>query len=135
MTVLEIVALKVKHLDSTEITPDVIQLAVDEVAQKICNYCNIFTVPTELVYTHANMASELLSYEYAIQNPEATSTDNLEFASGDIESITEGDVSVKLKGGNNLTARTQALKSHSANLDAIVFNHQDDLNRFRRMVW
>lgn len=128
MTVYEIVRAKIKDEAITE--PD-IQLAAMEVEEVIKNYCNIDEVPEALKYTWANMATDLAKYNYQVNND---SDDVLaDIDASDVSNIKIGDTQIALQGGSSERARL--LKSHRPNLDQIVMNYKEQLNRFRRMVW
>jgi len=126
MTALEIVNLKIKNASITELDKE---LAINEIEQVIKNYCNIDKIPEELNYTWANMAVDLINYNYQLNNND----DIVKADSADVSSIKVGDTQIQLGGGNNSRAKT--LNSHIPNLDQIVLNYQSQLNKFRKMVW
>lgn len=126
MTVLEIVNLKIADATITE--PEK-ELAVGEVEQVIKNYCNIDEVPEALNYTWANMAVDLIKYNYESNN----SGGEVAADAADVSSIKVGDTQIQLGGGSN--SRAKVLNSHRPNLDQIVMNYKSQLNKFRRMVW
>ena len=51
----------------------------------------------------------------------------------DVSNLKIGDTQIALQGNNSERGKT--LKSHRPNLDQIVMNNKEQLNRFRRMVW
>lgn len=129
MTILEIVRNKVKN---DAITDTDLTIAIDEVQVSILNYCNIDEVPDSLVYTWANMAADLSKYQY-----ESTVTgDGVldEFDASDVSAIKIGDTNISLAGGSSTNSRNKVLKSHTPNLDDIVMNYREQLNKFRRMI-
>ena len=128
MTILEIVRHKVKNLAITEID---IQIALDEVEQAIKNYCNIDELPDALIYTHANMTVDLVKYNYESN----LTSDEIEnnYNAADVSSIKVGDTQIQLQG--NSGGRGNTLRSHRPNLDDIVMNNREQLNKFRRMVF
>ena len=132
MTVLEIVKLKLKD---TGISDEMCILAVDEVEQVIKNYCSIESVPEELKYTWANMAVDSAKYQFASTNNDTSKLDDISV--GDVSSIKVGDTNISFatNGNGATTERERALKSHNSNLDNIVMNYKEQLNKFRRMVW
>lgn len=128
MTILEIVQAKIKNEAITELD---IQLAIGEVEEVIKNYCSIDEVPDALKYTWANMAVDLVKYQY---ESSVSGGDVLDFVdASDVSNIKIGDTQIALQGGSSERSRT--LKSHQPNLDQIVMNNKEQLNRFRRMVW
>ena len=128
MTISEIVKAKIKDAAITELD---IQLAIDEVQMVIKNYCSIDEVPEGLKYTWANMAADLVLYQYASNNSSDDVLGDIDV--GDISNLKIGDTQIALQGNNS--ERGKILKSHRPNLDQIVMNNKEQLNRFRRMVW
>lgn len=129
MTVLEIISSKVANDAITELNKEV---AIEEVEQVIKNYCSIEEVPEALKYTWANMAVDLINYNYAV-NAGKSGDDLLEVDPSDVSSIKVGDTQIQLGGGSGERAKT--LNSHSTSLDHVVMNYSNQLNKFRRMVW
>jgi hypothetical protein len=128
MTVLEIVRAKIKDEAITELD---IQLAINEVEEVIKNYCNIDTIPEALKFTWANMSVDLVRY----QHESNISADDVlaGIDASDVSNLKIGDTQIALQGNNS--ERSKTLKSHRPNLDQIVMNNKQQLNRFRRMVW
>ena len=128
MTVNEIVRTKIKNEAITELD---IQLAVNEVEEVIKNYCNIDTIPDALKFTWANMSVDLVRYQY---ESNISADDVLAgIDASDVSNLKIGDTQIALQGNNSERGKT--LKSHRPNLDQIVMNNKQQLNRFRRMVW
>lgn len=128
MTVNEIVRTKIKNEAITELD---IQLAVNEVEEVIKNYCNIDTIPDALKFTWANMSVDLVRYQYESNNSSENVLNDID--ASDVSNIKIGDTQIALQGNNSERGKT--LKSHRPNLDQIVMNNKQQLNRFRRMVW
>jgi hypothetical protein len=128
MTVNEIVRAKIKNEAITELD---IQLAVSEVEEVIKNYCSIDTIPEALKFTWANMSVDLVRYQY---ESNISADDVLAgIDASDVSNLKIGDTQIALQGNNS--ERSKTLKSHRPNLDQIVMNNKQQLNRFRRMVW
>lgn len=128
MTVNEIVRAKIKNEAITELD---IQLAINEVEEVIKNYCNIDTIPDALKFTWANMSVDLVRYQY---ESNISADDVLAgIDASDVSNLKIGDTQIALQGNNS--ERSKILKSHRPNLDQIVMNNKQQLNRFRRMVW
>jgi hypothetical protein len=128
MTILEIVQAKIKNEAITELD---IQLAINEVEEVIKNYCNIDTIPEALKFTWANMSVDLVRYQY---ESNISADDVLAgIDASDVSNLKIGDTQIALQGNNS--ERSKTLKSHRPNLDQIVMNNKEQLNRFRRMVW
>jgi hypothetical protein len=128
MTVNEIVRAKIKDEAITELD---IQLAIDEVEEVIKNYCNIDTIPDALKFTWANMAVDLIRYQYESNIGEDDVLAGID--ASDVSNLKIGDTQIALQGNNS--ERGKILKSHRPDLDQIVMNNKQQLNRFRRMVW
>jgi hypothetical protein len=128
MTILEIVQAKIKNEAITELD---IQLAISEVEEVIKNYCSIDIIPEALKFTWANMAVDLIRYQYE----SSISADDVlaGIDASDVSNLKIGDTQIALQGNNSERGKT--LKSHRPNLDQIVMNNKEQLNRFRRMVW
>ncbi len=124
----QIVEVKFSTLDVDETH---VNLVIDEIETVILNYCNILEVPHALRFTWANMTVDLVKYEI-----EANRTDELDtmFDARDVSIIHVGDTEIDFRGLGN-TVKNRILKSHDAALDDIVMNYQQQLNRFRKMVW
>ena len=123
----------IKNKISEKIEDFEIELGIDEVEQYILNYCNISVVPFALRFVWANMVVDLLNYQFYKKNPEDTSSNNGIIGIADVSNIQIGDTQVKLGSWSVTDSRTQALKSHVANLDEILFNYNAQLNQFRRI--
>jgi len=128
MTVDEIVRTKIKNEAITELD---IQLAVNEVEEVIKNYCNIDTIPDALKFTWANMTVDLVRYQYESNIGADDVLAGID--ASDVSNLKIGDTQIALQGNNS--ERSKILKSHRPNLDQIVMNNKQQLNRFRRMVW
>lgn len=135
MTLMEIISSKVKSLlASGVITNTDIEIGILEVEQAIKNYCNIEIdeiLPQELMFVHANMTVDLIKYTY-ISNSSGED-DNID--TSQISSIKMGDTTVQIGSASSNNTRTTTLRSHRPNLDEIVMNYKQQLNRFRKMVW
>ena len=130
MTVLEIVSEK---LDDENIPVSKQQLAIEEVAQAIKNYCHIDSVPDELKFTWANMSVDLIRYQRASSNKDSNDLNSVNI--GEVSSLKIGDTNVNLGGGSDTNTHNIAIKSHKVNVDDIVMNYRQQLVAFRRMVW
>jgi len=113
MDILDIVKLKLK---GTTITEPEMELAIEEVSEVVKNYCNRDDVPSELNFTVANMAIDLLKYT----SPESGDSD---VSTSDVSSIRMGDMTINLRS-----------RSHVAKLDELTMDYKGQLNKFRRLV-
>ncbi|MDR0915000.1 MAG: hypothetical protein LBM65_07585 [Oscillospiraceae bacterium] len=122
----------------TAVDYDLAELAVDETAEYICNYCNIKTVPKELKFCWANMAMDYLAW-FATQiqgsnnsQADADTVPKSNFAS----SIKVGDTQLNFaESSKSQTAINAAGHNMQGVLDKYVLNYQEQLNRFRRVGW
>lgn len=133
--IMEIVHLKRPELDLEGVY---IALAINEVEQRIKNYCVRPEVPKALYFTWANMTLDLLDYEMAANNTHTTddtiSDGDINALIGSFGTISMGDSSWK-EGTLNITNPTyRGLAAHTNNLDEIILNYREELNRFRR-IW
>ncbi len=128
MTVNEIVRTKIKNEAITELD---IQLAISEVEEVIKNYCSIDIIPDALKFTWANMTVDLIRYQYESNISADDVLAGIDVS--DVSNLKIGDTQIALQGNNSERGKT--LKSHRPNLDQIVMNNKEQLNRFRRMVW
>lgn len=130
MKLKEIVVAKMNNPNLSDIE---IEVAILEIEEVIKNYCNINIIPTELKYTWANMATDLIRYQYEMNNPQSNDDLLNSFGTADITELKVGDTQIGVGGNNSVSAK--ALNSHKANLDTLIFNYQVQLNRFRKLVW
>lgn len=98
-------------------------LALDESKQFILNYCNISSIPSELNFVWANLAFDLLNGAY-ISSDTAGCLDCIKPC--EVNSVSAGDMSVS-RGSDTM--------AHKVDLDSLLFNYKDQLNRFRRVNW
>lgn len=130
MKLKEIVVAKMNNPNLSDIELDIAILETEEV---IKNYCNIDIIPQELKFTWANMTIDLLRYQYEMNNLQSNDDILNSFGTADISELKVGDTQIGVGGNNSVSAK--ALNSHKANLDALIFDYQSQLNRFRKMVW
>lgn len=127
-----IIMMKMPKCDLPELE---IKCYIQEVEQAIKNYCLIPSVPKALYYTWANMTIDLLNYTIAINTETSeTDTDITNILSGNFGTIAMGDTSWKQGEADMSSPYYRAITSHSPNLDDIVFNYRQQLNKFRR-IW
>lgn len=135
MTVLDIVKMSCTK-EGEAISDFEYAVAIDEAAVEIKNYCNITgDIPDGLKYTWANMAVDLVLYRY-YRNKETLGADGKNSLQPSlVSSMSIGDTSVTFgKAGSSDGAYSEA-KAHVANLDDLLMNYKDQLNKYRKMVW
>lgn len=130
MTILEILNVKFKGTGIDETSK---MLAIEEVTQAVKNYCNIEKIPEQLNFVIANMSIDLLRYQSSVASADTLDINNIGVT--DISSLKIGDTSIQLGEGSPTNDKLIAKKSHVPNLDEIVMNNKEQLQKFRRMVW
>lgn len=130
MTALEILNKKLTDANIDNVTRE---LAIEEVSQAVKNYCNIDVVPEQLNFVVANMSLDLIRYQSAVASTGTLDINNI--GTSDIASLSIGDTSINLGEGSPTNDITVAKKSHVPNLDEIIMNNREQLQKFRRMVW
>lgn len=102
------------------ISKDIIKMAIDEAEQVIKNYCNITKVPAALNFTWANMACDIVKSLNAEETGEPVN--------GGPASLTMGDTTVSI-------SNTQSGSGHVVDLDGLIQNYKEQLQKFRRIKW
>ena len=133
MRIIKLKELVVAKMNNPNLADIEIEIAILETEEVIKNYCNIDIIPQELKFTWANMTTDLLRYQYEMNNPQSNDDILNSFGTADISELKVGDTQIGVGGNNSVSAK--ALNSHKANLDALIFDYQSQLNRFRKMVW
>lgn len=131
--ILDIIRAKRPNIEIDEI---LVGSAINEIEQKIKNYCVRPSVPKALYYTWANMVLDLLDYENAYNSSISKEVDDTveSILLGNYGTIAMGDTSWKQGEIDMSNPNTKALLSHTANLDDLILNYTKDLNEFRR-IW
>lgn len=106
------------------------EIALAEIDQCIKNYCHIDCIPQELLFTRANMVTDLVRYSEA-NKPAQDGQIKADTKIGPLTSIKAGDVQYNFGDGLN---KSNLHNSHVGNLDEIVMNYTAQLNEFRRLV-
>lgn len=117
----EILAIKCQGLAGA--TASMQSMALEEVEQFIKNYCNRSYLPPEMNFIWANMAFDLLNGAY-LSADIISSSESIRPC--EVSSFSAGDMSVS-RGADTM--------AHKVNLDDLLFNYRDQLNRFRVMYW
>lgn len=127
MEIVDIVLTKLKKYKKMEYTLEEVALAVNEVKQLVLNYCNIRQVPKGLNYTVAEMCVDLLRYEW-----KRAQEDEGKAIFGNLKTLKVGRVEAGRGSSSDVDIE---LKSHSANLDDLILNYREMLNRYRVLTW
>lgn len=107
---------------------------IEEVQQKVLNYINQKSVPAGLSYIIINMCVDYLRYINQV-NVSSDPDAEVDVNPGSVASISIGDTSIGLGTGDTESLEKTILKSHTADLDAFIFNYKEQLNAYRRMRW
>lgn len=122
---------RITDMDNGGLSDEEILLNVQEVEQTILNYCQIPRVPVPLNFVWANMSVDLILYLIEMNNKPEDPLDSLDVS--DLSSVKIGDTSVLVGDKSRSNLRSRILQSHNANLDELVTNYTQQLNRFRRI--
>lgn len=122
---------RITDMDNGGLSDEEILLNVQEVEQTILNYCQIPRVPVQLNFVWANMSVDLILYLIEMNNKPEDPLDSLDVS--DLSSVKIGDTSVFVGDKYRSNQRSRILQSHNANLDELVTNYTQQLNRFRRI--
>lgn len=122
---------RITDMDNGGLSDEEILLNVQEVEQTILNYCQIPRVPVQLNFVWANMSVDLILYLIEMNNKPEDPMDSLDVS--DLSSVKIGDTSVFVGDKYRSNLRSRILQSHNANLDELVTNYTQQLNRFRRI--
>ena len=117
MEVIDMVRHKVYNLTINDFD---MKMGIDEAESVIKNYCNLQSIPSELFFVWSNIACDILRANHS----SAATTEAI--PSNEVGSITVGDISI---------TRASNLSSHKVNLDDLVLDYKNALNRFRKTRW
>ncbi len=116
---------KLISLGIEDINIELLNISIAEAEMYICNFCNTYSVPQELLYTWADMACG----KYLTMLQAMGGLDGVIDFDGAVSSISEGDVSVSLDSAQSPEAVFWTAVSGWCNPDA------QTLLRFRRLTW
>lgn len=98
---------------------------IAEIGRRIRHYCNITTIPDDLIYVWASMTVDALRVD--LPNVEEIA----DSVGGGGANVKVGDTSVSGGGGSSGGLSNTA----KAAIDDVVFNYRIDLHRYRKMRW
>lgn len=98
---------------------------IAEIERRIKHYCNIISLPDDLIFVWASMVIDAVRVDL----PNVDEIDDT--VGGQAGSIKVGDTSVSGGGGSGggLTNTSKAV------IDQVVFDYRTDLHHYRRMGW
>jgi hypothetical protein len=108
-----------------------VDTALAEVEQTIKNYCNISVVPVALHFIWCRMAVDLLKYDLESAKTESDAISS--FDASDVQTISDGSMSITFGDKYRSNARGRTLMSHQAKLDDVVLDYSAQMNQFRRI--
>jgi len=123
---------RLKKYDSAEHTHDVLLGYVDEVTQTVENYCQIPHILFAMRFIVVNMCSDYVIYGDEVGKDIEEVDLNADPA--DLSSVKVGDVTIGLGDKYRSNMRKTVLNAHTYDLDSVLLNYKDQLNRFRR-IW
>lgn len=123
---------RLKKYDSEEHTHDVLLGYVDEVTQTVENYCQIPHILFAMRFIVVNMCSDYVIYGDEVGKDIEEVDLNADPA--DLSSVKVGDVTIGLGDKYRSNMRKTVLNAHTYDLDSVLLNYKDQLNRFRR-IW
>ena len=123
---------RLKKYDSAEHTHDVLLGYVDEVTQTVENYCQIPHILFAMRFIVVNMCSDYVIYGDEVGRDIEEVDLNADPA--DLSSVKVGDVTIGLGDKYRSNMRKTVLNAHTYDLDSVLLNYKDQLNRFRR-IW
>lgn len=121
--VLEIAKLRLGLADSTQ--DALITSYITEIGWRIKHYCNISTIPDDLIYVWTSMTSDAVRVDLPNVDEIADSV------GGGGANVKVGDTSVSGGSGSGGGLSNTAKSA----IDRVVFDYRIDLHRYRRMRW
>ncbi|MGK5512047.1 phage head-tail connector protein [Brevibacillus formosus] len=121
--VLKIVKLRLQIVDATQ--DALITSYITEIGWRIKHYCNISTIPDDLIYVWASMTIDAVRVDLPNVDEIADSV------GGGGANVKVGDTSVSGGSGSGGGLSNTAKSA----IDQVVFNYKMDLHRYRRLRW
>ncbi|MCC8435475.1 phage head-tail connector protein [Brevibacillus sp. M2.1A] len=119
--VLENVKLRLGLADGTR--DALITSYITEIGLRIKHYCNISSIPDDLVYVWTSMAIDAVRVDLP-------NVDEIADSVGGGSNVKVGDTSTASGGsGGELSNTAKSV------IDSVVFNYKMDLHRYRRLRW
>lgn len=105
-----------------------LELVINGTEQYIKNFCNISEIPYELHYVAVDMAAG--TFLKTKQSIGVDVCELIDFSTGDVASIKEGDVTIEFNSGGSSSAIGMFNK-----LTDRLCNKREELTAFRKMRW
>lgn len=129
-----------RYPSSVNLDQEDMYMLFDEVGTYIRNYIAnnwipvgpVWDRPGELFYVWLGLSIDVLKYwDEVNKDPD----DSGDIDARDVASIKAGDTEVKRGISATDTVAGRTLNQHMPDLDAYVYNYQNQLNQYRRMRW
>lgn len=118
-----IVALINKKPGKEDITLDELKDSIEKAALRVSRYCRLRTMPEELKYILADMASDV----YDMDHFKPTATESDDDFSGRVKSLKQGDTTIELE--------TVEEKAPFYSMSEIMEKYYSDLVPYRGIFW
>ena len=133
MEPLEVIQAKLQNYNIQWAEPN-ITMVLEEVDQFIKNYCQINSIPKELLFIRANLTVDYIRYLNANDPTKEKDVEiNVDPKVGALTYITSGAVSYGF--ASNSTGKNSIANAHTSDLDQLLTNYKEQLNQYRRVVW
>lgn len=125
---------KLEYLKELLPDGDEIQLkfALGRTEELIKNYTNNSTVPDSVFYTHIEMALMYYKFNEELNRPSPVEDTESE---GSVESITEGDTTVKFGSVSSRESTAEKMKQKRIFEDSLLNDFRVPLHSIRKMRW
>lgn len=98
-------------IENSNVDESIIDLAILRAEYMVKNYCNIDSIPQELIYIVADIVTDIIKEKYSIKE------------SDNIKSIQQGDTTISFNSKEEV----------SISIEDIVRGYSRDLNKYRRL--
>lgn len=118
------------RMGENPIDEDVLMDYIEEVESVICNYINRTYVPEPLKFVFMNMTMDLMKSQALTGFLE--NDDLSDLSVGAVASIKDGDSEIKFKTSASTGSGTGA---HIGDVDALLYNYTNQLDKYRLVKW
>ena len=109
-----------------------LKFALGRTEELIKNYTNVSSIPDSVFYTHIEMA--ILYYKFNEELNRPSPVDDVE-SEGSVESISEGDTTVKFGSVSSRESTADKLKQKRLFEDSLLSDFRVPLHSIRKMRW
>lgn len=118
------------RLADNQLEEDILMDYLEEVETTICNYINRTYVPEPLRFVFVNLTMDLLKSQALNGNIENEALEDIGL--GALSSIKDGDSELKFKTSASTNTGTGA---HVADVDSLLYNYTQQLDKYRLTKW